>query len=255
MRSFTLLLLITTLSSAATAQSKKPEPPAVKVPFSESRQVLVVTTKDWKATRGTAQRFERNSTKSKWRQVGDNFPVTVGRNGMVWEEGADVGEDLVDFFKMEGDGRSPAGLFPLTFAFGTGEKIPHSKLEYTKLDEHTECVDDTRSSHYNRVVNRMQVGNFDWQSSEIMFRIRPEYDLGVFVAHNSYFVRGGRGSCIFLHIWKNSETPTAGCTAMERSRMEQIVAWLDPSLVPYLAQMPESEYSKYRKRWKLPKLK
>ena len=27
----------------------------------------------------------------------------------------------------------------------------------------------------------MQVGNFDWKSSEKMFTVRPQYDLGVFV--------------------------------------------------------------------------
>ena len=99
----------------------------------------------------------------------------------------------------------------------------------------------------------MHVGNFDWKSSEKMFEIRPEYNLGVFVAYNSYPPAKGSGSCIFLHIWKNGVTPT-GCTAMDRSDLERVVAWLDPAKTPYLIQLPAEEYSRYQKKWKLPKL-
>ena len=75
-----------------------------------------------------------------------------------------------------------------------------------------------------------------------MLEIGPQYDLGVFVAYNSYPVIKERGSCIFLHIWKNADAPTAGCTAMDRSNLETLVAWLDPTKKPYLVQFPESQY-------------
>ena len=101
----------------------------------------------------------------------------------------------------------------------------------------------------------MQVGNFDWKSSEKMFTVRPQYDLGVFVAYNSYPAIPGNGSCIFLHIWKDANTGTAGCTAMARENLEKVVRWLDPTKNPYLVQMPEAEYDSQRKSLKLPKLK
>lgn len=157
--------------------------------------------------------------------------------------------------KMEGDGRSPAGLFPLTTSFGSSSKPNSVELPYTKLDEFTECVDDPQSSFYNRIVNRMQVGNFDWKSSEKMHSIVPEYDLGVFVAYNTYPVEKGRGSCIFLHIWKDANSPTAGCTAMDRRDLERMIAWLSPAKNPYLVQMPKKVYDSRRKAWKLPKLR
>lgn len=125
--------------------------------------------------------------------------------------------------KKEGDGRSPVGVFPLTFAFGT-QAAAATKLPYLNVDTFTECVDDPNSSFYNRVVNRMQVGNFDWRTSEKMSEIVPEYNLGVFVGYNSYPVTRGSGSCIFLHNWKDAESPTAGCTAMARADLERVVA-------------------------------
>lgn len=157
--------------------------------------------------------------------------------------------------KTEGDGHSPAGLFPLTESFGSEPKPATIRMPYTRLGKFTECVDDIRSSFYNRIVNRMQVGNFDWKSSEKMFEIKPEYDLGIFVGYNKYPVDKGRGSCIFLHIWKDSSTPTDGCTAMARNDLERISNWISPEKYPYLVQMPERLYESRRKLWKLPKIK
>ncbi|MGD9561282.1 MAG: L,D-transpeptidase [Pyrinomonadaceae bacterium] len=245
-------ILITLIAAAVSAQIKKPQPPPVKEPFSRSLQAVVVTTKGATDVQGKARLFERRSAGSKWKSVGDDFAVVVGRNGLAWDR-TSAPEGTTDL-KHEGDGRSPAGLFPLTFAFGRPEKPGEVKLSYSKLEEYSECVDDVSSNHYNKLVDRLKVGVFDWKSSEKMLEVGPAYDLGVFVAHNSYPVRSGDGSCIFLHIWKDATTGTSGCTAMRRDDLLTILNWADPKKTPYLVQMTESDYKKYRKAWKLPKL-
>ena len=242
------------LTLSINAQVKRPEPPAVKVPFTNSLQAVVVTTKGWDTINGTAAIYERKDAKADWKRVGETFPVVIGRSGLAWAELL-PGDVNVQKIKQEGDGNSPAGLFPLISAFGTSTKPEAVSMPYTKLDKFTECVDDVKSQHYNRIVNRMQVGNYDWKSSEKMLTIMPQYELGVFVAYNSYPVMRGRGSCIFLHVWKDANTGTAGCTAMERRNLERLVAWLQPAKNPYLIQMPSDIYDKRRKQWKLPNLK
>jgi zinc D-Ala-D-Ala dipeptidase len=236
------------------AQVKKPERPAVKIPFAKSLQAVVVTTKDWDTVAGTATLYERKNAGSDWKPSGESFPVVVGRNGLAWGEVLTSDLDMKKI-KQEGDGNAPAGLFPLTASFGSGSKPNAVDLPYTKLDQYTECVDDVKSNFYNRIVGRMQVGNFDWKSSEKMLAVGPQYELGVFVAYNTYPIEKGRGSCIFLHIWKDATTGTAGCTAMERRNLERLVAWASPAKNPYLVQMPEKVYESRRKSWKLPKLK
>jgi len=248
------LLIVLVSSSADFSQVKRPEMPAAKVPFARSLQAVVVTTNGWDTYAGTAGLYERKDLKADWKRVGDVFPVVVGRNGLAWGELLSGDLDMAKI-KQEGDGNAPAGLFPLTASFGTSVKPLGVQMPYTKLDKFTECVDDIKSSFYNRIVNRMQVGNFDWKSSEKMIEIKPQYDLGVVVAYNSYPVERGRGSCIFFHVWKDAATGTAGCTAMERRNIERIVAWLQPAKTPYLVQMPADVYEKRRKAWKLPKLK
>ena len=249
-------LLLLFICANVSAQVKIPTTPTPAVPFSKSRQTIIVTTKDWSSTQGAAQLFERKKTKSKWKAVGKSFAVVVGRNGMAWGAGlnelpTDTGRLLL---KVEGDGKAPAGIFALTSAFGSIAKPDYVKLSYTRLEEFTECVDDVNSSHYNKIVNRMQVGNFDWKSSEKMLAIGEQYDLGVFVAHNSEPQKGG-GSCIFLHIWKDETSGTAGCTAMARENMEMTLKWLNAQKNPVLIQLPEDSYTQFQKKWKLPKLK
>lgn len=239
------------------AQVKKPVTPTPIVPYSESLQAIVVTTKDWSAVKGEARIFERGNAEADWKAVGKSFPVVVGKNGMAWSDAlnelpSDTSGRLL--MKTEGDGKSPAGIFTLSSAFGTSEKNAKINLPYTKLEKFTECVDDVKSTHYNRIVNRMQVGNFDWKSSEKMIEIVPQYDLGVFVEHNSE-KQSGAGSCIFLHIWKNDSSGTAGCTAMARENIETVLYWLDARKNPVLIQLPAAEYQSRQKSWKLPKLK
>ncbi len=256
MLKFSLLILLF-LSANIFAQVKTVPTPTPKIPFSESLQAVVVTTKDWTATSGTAQVFERKNTKSKWKSKGESFAVVIGKNGLAWGAGlndlpSDTGMILM---KKEGDGKSPAGIFSLTSTFGTAEKADFIKFPYTRIEKWTECVDDVKSSHYNKIVNRMQVGDFNWESSEKMLEIGAEYDLGIFVGHNSNPITRGGGSCIFLHIWKNETETTLGCTAMARENIEKLLKTLEPAKNPVLIQLPTDSYKQFQKTWNLPKIK
>src|SRR5215213_8191131 len=122
--------------------------PAVKIPYSQSLQAVVVTTADWTSVKGTARLFERKDRNAKWEPIGEEFPVVVGRSGLAWAE-ENGATDTSTPVKREGDGKAPAGLFPLTAVFGRSPKSEAVELPYTRLAEFTECVDDVNSSHYN----------------------------------------------------------------------------------------------------------
>lgn len=250
----TTLLILLFLSANLFAQVKIVSTPTQKTPYSKSLQAIVVTTKDWNAVQGRAQIFERPNTKTDWKAVGESFPVVVGKNGLAWSDDARMKAET-EPHKVEGDGKAPAGIFNLTSAFGSTEKPDFVSLPYTKLEESTECVDDVKSANYNKIVDKFKIGNFDWNSSEKMLVVGAQYDLGVFVAHNSNPPQAGKGSCIFLHVWKSATTGTAGCTAMKRENIETILTFLDGRKNPVLIQMPKGDYRTYQKSWKLPKLK
>jgi hypothetical protein len=62
------------------------------------------------------------------------------------------------------------------------------------------------------------------------------------------------GSCVFMHIWSGPGKGTAGCTAIAEMELESILAWLDPSRLPLLVQLPRAQYHRLRNLWHLPVL-
>ena len=217
-----------------------------------STQLVVVTTTGWDSTGGTLRRYARESADAPWHAVGGTVPVMVGRSGLGWGVGVDVG-DADGPRKHEGDGRAPAGLFPLDTAFGfaPAASVSWVRLPYFPIVATSECVDDGASRYYNTVVNRDAVSLVDWKSSEPMRRI-DQYRLGVIVGYNAAPPLAGRGSCIFLHIWAGQGMPTSGCTAMPEQDLTEVVLWLDRARRPMLVQLPEGEYSRLRTAWRLP---
>jgi L,D-peptidoglycan transpeptidase YkuD (ErfK/YbiS/YcfS/YnhG family) len=219
-------------------------------------QLLVVTTEDWNAVPGVLRRFERANAQAPWTEVSNAIPIVVGRNGLGWGSGLNEPVHLPGPIKKEGDGKSPAGIFRLGYAFGLAEptQTPSIRLPYQPLSAMIECVDDVKSVHYNSIVDRSKQDKVDWNSSEKMREIGEQYRLGVVVDHNVDPRVAGGGSCIFIHIWKDAQTGTSGCTAMAAEQIDGLVAWLDPAAHPALVQLPRAEYLKLQQEWELPPL-
>jgi hypothetical protein len=227
--------------------------------FSSSTQIVVVTTADWNAVEGTLQRYERSNTRGRWTPVGDPFAVVVGKNGLGWGAGVAPSNDASvraadDPVKKEGDGKAPAGIFRLSTAFGYAAQPEAGwHMPYISLTPSVECVDDTASKSYNRVVDNTKV-SVDWNSSEHMLRSDELYRWGLVVDHNADPVTPGSGSCIFMHIWRGPGRGTVGCTAMPQERLESVIGWLDPARKPLLVQLPLAQYENLKKHWHLPEL-
>jgi len=180
----------------------------------------------------------------------------MGKNGLGWGLGLIDAKGHAGPRKIEGDNRVPAGIFRLGPAFGYAPARSASwiKLHYVPLTKTTEGVDDPRSRYYNQLVDPSKVARVDWRSSEQMRRTDDLYKWGIFVAHNPTAAPGA-GSCIFLHIWRNSSAATVGCTAMAEPDLLRLLRWLDPAAKPVLVQMPRREYEESRSEFGLPVLR
>ncbi|MCE5315761.1 MAG: hypothetical protein LLG04_00155 [Parachlamydia sp.] len=211
----------------------------------QPNQLLIAISPKWNAVQGNLALYEQSG--SSWIN-GGFFPVMFGKNGMAWGIGLHPPQQGIQ--KLEGDGKSPAGIFALGPAFGHARAIPLN-MDYLALTSSLEAVDDPQSIHYNQIVNRDQIAHPDWKSSEKMAEISV-YDLGVVVHHNYPQAQRGAGSAIFMHIWTNAQTGTAGCTAMERENLALLLAWLDKMKNPLLVQLPIEEYERLQEAWGLP---
>jgi D-alanyl-D-alanine dipeptidase len=238
-------------------------------PLASATQMIAVTTSSWNAVEGRLQRYERDTTHEKWRPVGEPISIVVGKNGLGWGIGVIATDDSNDSnvrvasdpIKREGDGKSPAGVFALGTGFGyASEPLRGLKMPYLNLTPSIECVDDTGSQYYNRIVDRSVVAP-DWKSSEHMRNVGESYRWGIVVDHNGIVTEGnanapepGGGSCVFLHIWHSHDQGTAGCTAMSQIDLEILLTWLDPTRKPLLVQLSKPTYERLITRWMLPKL-
>lgn len=173
--------------------------------------VLVIATP--KSHTGYLYTYEKNDT---WLQVLDKTPVVIGKKGFTID-------------KTEGDGKSPLGLHKIGHAFGI-EAPKHTKMPYKQITPDDKFIDDPESDEYNTWVQ----GETKAKSYEIMKRDDNQYDLGLIIEYNMHPVIKYGGSAIFMHIWKNSNKATAGCVAMDRLHLEDIIGWLEPIKNPHL---------------------
>lgn len=220
--------------------------------FQEPTQMIVVITSDWDVHTATLQRYERMTPQSRWIRIVEPIPVVIGRNGLAWGRGMHPPNDkLVQ--KVEGDGKSPAGMFSLDSVFGYADaaEMKDIKMPYQQATKALHCVDDVESKYYNQVIDHTTV-EMDWNSYEDMLRDDDVYRLGIIVKHNVNPCEPGLGSCIFIHIWSDAETGTAGCTAMSPENIETLIHWLDSEKHPVMVQLPGFMYDQVRDEWNLP---
>jgi D-alanyl-D-alanine dipeptidase len=216
-------------------------------------QAVVVKTEDWHTFKATLRCYKRSAVDAPWDAFGGEIPAVVGRNGLGWGVGIHPQSSYEDPAKREGDGKAPAGIFLLRAAFGYApvDEVPWIKLPYLQATTQIQCVDDTQSSYYNKLVDTTRVKQ-NWHSYEGMQRQDDLYRLGVVVEHNTDPTIAGRGSCIFLHLWKGEFEGTSGCTAIEAEHLERLLLWLNPYAMPVLVQLPEPQYARFRSAWHLP---
>ena len=221
--------------------------------WSHSRQLVLVSVRDWNTDHGTLRRFERNATG--WDPVGDARPVVIGRSGAAWGAGLHPSPRQGPV-KREGDGRAPAGVFRIGRAFGYAGQAA-TALPYDAMHASHYCIDVNESPLYNRIVDMRVVGaQAAAGSTEPMRRdIHAEgdqrYRLGFVIEHNTDAVPAA-GSCIFAHLWKSPTDATAGCTAMDETTMSDLLAWLRPERDPLFVLMPAPEYARVQANWQLP---
>ena len=159
-----------------------------------------------------------------WRKVAGPWTAVVGKKG--------VGK------QKEGDGRSPSGAFELGTAFGWANKPSKMTYQYRKLDSKDLWV-DAAGPYYNRWVR----GPKSLYGTGEQLKSVSLYEYAIAVHYNDAAVKNA-GSAIFMHVWRGQGQGTAGCTAMSRDHMLQLLRWLNYGKRPILVQGTEAELKK-----------
>ena len=145
------------------------------------------------------------------RFMGRRFPCAVGRGGTGVK-------------RREGDGVTPAGVHRIEAVL---VRAGRTAAPGRAIGPRDGWSDDPADPDYNRLVRRPR-----GYGHEAMFRADRQYDMVAVLDWNRHPVVPGRGSAIFLHVWRRPRWPTAGCIAFRAQDLAFILArWTERSRV------------------------
>lgn len=149
---------------------------------------------------------------------GDGWQASYGER--VWH--AAVGRSGLRRDKLEGDGASPVGRWPIRRVLYRADKLgaaPVSVFDTAVIDQRDGWCDAPEHPDYNRPVQLPFAA-----SHEEMWRKDDLYDIVVVLGHNDDPIVPGEGSAVFLHVASAGYGPTAGCASMTREDLLEFLA-------------------------------
>jgi L,D-peptidoglycan transpeptidase YkuD (ErfK/YbiS/YcfS/YnhG family) len=142
---------------------------------------------------------------------GKEYRCALGKNGIAEE-------------KVEGDGKTPKGRFPIREVWYRKDKLgpqafPFPTHEMTRQDA---WCDDPTSPDYNKHVL------VDENATESLWREDNLYDVVVVLGYNDDPPIPGKGSAIFMHVARDGYTGTAGCIALSLEDLLKVLSRVTP---------------------------
>lgn len=136
-----------------------------------------------------------------------------------------IGRSGVRNDKVEGDGATPSGCFPLRRVLYRPDRLapPRTALPVAALNPHDGWCDDSSDALYNQQIRQPYAASF-----EMLWRTDEVYDVIVVLGHNDSPAVPGRGSAIFMHVATKDYGPTAGCIALSRPDLLAVLEDCDP---------------------------
>lgn len=142
--------------------------------------------------------------------AGDKYQCSIGYAGVIAD-------------KKEGDGGTPLGSFQIRQIYFRPDRIKPTELktdiELFPLTKDDGWCDDVNSQEYNTFVK------LPFQPRhEILWREDNVYDIICVLGYNDDPVIKGKGSAIFLHIARENYSPTAGCIALSKAGLINLIS-------------------------------
>lgn len=171
------------------------------------KQIIIVRALDGAKAEGIL--YGKSLIGTKWTLSFDTIPCTFGKAGLAAKD-----------MKVEGDMKTPSGIYQLGPVFGYKQDV-FSFLKFIELTNNHFWIDDAHSPDYNRLVSYSLKGF----SAEKMKRADHLYEYGIVIQYNSNPVVKGKGSAIFIHVQRDDRAPTAGCIAISKVGIKNLIEW------------------------------
>ena len=126
-----------------------------------------------------------------------------------------VGKRGLSRNKIEGDLKSPIGIFELGNIYYRPDKVdkPKSKIKTIAIKKNMGWCDDPKSKYYNKLIKIKKNIKINYEK---LYRKDSKYDLFILIKYNYNKPLKNKGSAIFLHLTRNY-LPTKGCIAIKKN--------------------------------------
>ena len=152
--------------------------------------------------------------------------ITVKDNNLLLPDGrvfrCAVGRGGIRVNKVEGDGATPVGSFPIRRVLYRADRIakPETQLPVNAINEYDAWIDQLGHPNYNQ---QAILPLPDGVSHERMWHQDHLYDLVVIMGYNDDPVIAHKGSAVFIHVARENYGGSAGCITLSLEDLLQVL--------------------------------
>lgn len=163
-------------------------------------------------------------------------PTSVSWNGQAYR--CAIGRGGLSAHKCEGDGTTPLGRFALRELLYRADrlKLPPTQLPSRAIRPTDSWCDIPTHPHYNRLIEVAE--NDTEHAAEHLWRNDHIYDLIIPIGYNDDPPIAAKGSAVFIHLARPGYPPTAGCIALDRADLLQLLPQLGSATICRISADP-----------------
>ena len=122
--------------------------------------------------------------------------------------------------KKEGDKITPRGTYKVQNVYYRKDRIKKisSKFKLIKIQKNMGWCDDPDSKNYNQLIKIPTKFSY-----EKLFKSENTYDLIMVLNYNMRPIIKNKGSAIFIHVAKKNYKKTAGCIALKKKHLINLI--------------------------------
>ena len=142
-----------------------------------------------------------------------------------------VGKRGIATKKKEGDLITPKGKFKIKYILYRKDRVYSLKTKIKKINIKKDMgwCNDSASQKYNKLIR------FPSQySAEKIYRSDNSYDIILVLDFNFKPIIKGKGSAIFIHVAKKNYKNTAGCIALQKKDLRNLIKIINTKTIVYI---------------------
>ena len=142
-----------------------------------------------------------------------------------------LGKSGIGKKRKEGDNITPKGTFNVIKIYYRGDRVKKlsSKFKLIKITKKMGWCDDPKSKKYNQLIKLPTK-----YSHEILYRKDNIYDLILVLNYNIKPTIKRKGSAIFIHMANKNYKKTAGCIALKKVDLINLVKEINRNTKVYI---------------------